>query len=209
MLRRLSALPLLCRCLSICSVDLWHLPIRPASSFPPASSLFLVRWAEPSDREQLGNYFGDRYRVERRLARGDRCALALCQESIGAAAWVSLGPGHFNEDWNELRCSFRFPAGVAWSYDGKGTRMGAWGTLMKQLPELLRREGATEIATVTDCNNWSSIDAHRSLGYTSGGLLLHARLAGISLHGFKAPRRRWRRLPLTVAHLEIGNTLVD
>ena len=117
--------------------------------------------------------------------------------------WLAIGPSDFAEDWDDLRCAFRFPSGIAWSYDGKGTKLGAWGTMMKQLPGLLRDANVQEMMTVIDCNNWQSMDAHRSLGYESVGVLLHARVLGFATRLWKPPGRRWRRVPPIVNRVEI------
>ena len=162
-----------------------------------------VRFAQPGDVPELIEYFGNRRRVEARLARGDRCVIAASKESIGAAVWLALGPNRFLDDWNELRCAFRFPERIAWSYDGRGTKLGAWGTMMKQLPEILRGAKIREIGTAIDCDNWQSIDAHRSLGYISGGVLLHARFLGLSIQFFKPHRRLPRRIPTVVGRVHI------
>ena len=195
-LRRLLAWPVLRQSLHLCAIDFWRLQLSADSWSPPrTSSLFTVRWAEPADLEELAQYFGSRERVKARIASGDRCVVAISQAKIGAAVWLGIGPSQFVEDWDDLRCVFRYPAGIAWTYDGKGTKLGAWGTMMKLLPGLLRHENVSEIATIIDCNNWQSMDAHRSLGYESAGVLLHVRVLGVPLRLFKPQGKRWRRVP--------------
>lgn len=203
-LRRILAWPVLRQTLHLCAVDFWRLQLSADSWSPPhTSSLFTVRWAEPADLEELAHYFGNRERVKTRIAKGHRCVVAISQEKIGAAVWLGIGPSQFVEDWDDLRCVIRYPAGIAWTYDGKGTKLGAWGTMMKLLPGLLRHENVYEIATIIDCNNWQSMDAHRSLGYQSAGALLHARVLDFPLRLFKPLGKRWRRVPPTIDRVEI------
>jgi hypothetical protein len=196
--------PVLGKCLHICAVDYWRLPLDENDAPARKSALFDVRFAHQQDTDLLAEYFGDRHRVLRRLARGDRCVVAISKGAIGAAVWLGIGPGEFVEDWLELRCAFQFPRGVAWSYDGKGTRLGAWGTMMKQLPFVLRAVNVREVATIIDCNNWQSTDGHRSLGYQSLGVLLHVRLLGLpSLHLFRPANGRWQRLPSHIDRVSV------
>ena len=132
------------------------------------------------------------------------CAfITLCQDRIGAAVWLVLGPGEFREDWTELHTFVRFPAGIAWSYDGKGTRWGAWGALMTQLPDMLRELGIRRIVTLIDCNNWQSHDSHRSLGYEKAGLISSAGLFGLWINVCRHANRRWQFLPAQIGAVEL------
>jgi len=186
-----------------CAVDLWRLPLAPRPPGTPGTNLFTVRVADDQEVELLVEYFGSRQRVMSRLHRGHQCIVAMSGASIAAAVWCANGPGRFGEDWNDLRCSFRFPRGTAWAYDGKGTRMGAWGTMMKRLPEIMLERNIQEIATAIDGDNWKSFDAHHSLGYQRSGMLLHIRIAGCSLRFFKPPGQRWRRSPASIGSLGV------
>lgn len=201
-LRKLVCLPGVRRCVHFHAVDLWRHPV-PAHSETALSNVFQVRLAEPTDRNELAQFFGNRARVEARLARRDYCVIAVSQNSIGAAAWLTPGPNHSTEDWNDLRCVFGVPEGVAWSYDGRGTKLGAWGTLMKQLPSILRAGNIRELVTIIGGNNWKSIDAHRSLGCERLGTLLHARILGVPLHLFKPVGASWQSLPVKIGCVEI------
>lgn len=202
-LRRFVSLSGFRCCLHLYAVDLWRLRLPDSCPASTCLRLFEVRLARPSDLPELSRYFGNRKRVETRLARGDRCIIAAGRDSIGAAVWLAIGPDQSTEDWNELRCAFQVPAGVAWSYDGKGTKIGAWGTLMKQVPGFLRRENIHEIATIIGGNNWQSMDAHRSLGYQPLGMLLHARILGLPLHLFKPAGGNWWLLPKKIGSVNI------
>ncbi len=202
-LQRLGRLPVLRMIWHLCAIDYWRLPLGPSDNNARFSNLFQVRWATDEDLTALVDYYGDRARVTQRLARGHRCVVALSQQTIGAAVWLGIGPDQSEEDWEELRCLFQYPAQIVWSYDGKGTKMGAWGTMMKRLPSLLQQGGYEEIATIIDCNNWQSSDGHRSLGYERVGVLLHARLCGLGLRLFKPVGQRWQRVPAVLHQVAI------
>ena len=176
---------------------------RPPTSPPRPTSLYTIHLATPDDLPALVEYFGNSDRIDRRLARRDMCVVAISQQQIAAAVWVSTGPNEIAEDWKEMRCTFRYPMGVAWAYDGKGTKIGAWGTMMKQLPALLRKSGIDEIATIIDCDNWQSFDAHKSLGFETVGILLCLNILGWTLHAYKPARQGWRRLPPTIGQIEV------
>ena len=202
-LRRACGLPLVRRCLGICATDAWRLPLHPPGPAPRPTSLFTIRLATPGDLPALVEYFGDAQRIDTRLARRDECVIAISQQKIGAAVWVSTGPNETAEDWEDMRCTFRYPMGVAWAYDGKGTKIGAWGSMMKQLPSLLRKWNIEEIATIIDCDNWQSFDAHKSLGYQVVGILLCLSIFNWSLHAYKPTNQGWRRLPPTIGQVEV------
>jgi len=202
-LRRLAALRVLRPWVHLCAVDVWRLSSSGTSGPSRASALFSVRWATRDDADRLIDYFGGAARVTTRLAKGNRCVVTLCGDTIGAAVWLAMGPGEYAEDWDDLRCIVRFPQGVAWSYDGKGTRMGAWGAMMKKLPELLVEEGIEQSNAIIDGDNWPSIDGHRSLGYESLGVLLHLRILGMGWRAFRPHGAAWQRVPRTIDRLEI------
>lgn len=200
---RLVSLPGLRHCVHLRAFDLCHVRLAESPAAVPHRSLFTVRLAQPADLPALSRYFGHRKRVDERLARGDLCVVAMGGNSIGAAVWLAVGPASMAEDWHDLRCTFRIPAGVAWSYDGRGTKIGGWGTLMNQVPAILRTRRVKEIVTLIGGNNWQSLDAHRSLGYTKLGTILHVRICGLCLWFFQHPGGRWRLLPTEAGCVEI------
>ncbi len=205
-LQRILAIGLLRRSVQLRAVDVWHLPFAEDGQPPRTPALFTVRQAIASDFDELAKYYDDRQRILQRCTRGDICVLALCQNKIEGAVWLCLEENQFDEDREELRCTFGVPRNAAWTYDGKGTKLGAWGTLMKQLPGILRRLRVNEVYTTIDCNNWQSFDAHRSLRYEPVGVLLMVRLLGFAVHAFKPSGQRWRRLPFTIKGLEVHRT---
>ncbi len=202
-LRHVGRQPVIRSLIGICAIDMWRLPLNTPRPAPRTSSLFTVRFATPDDLPALEAYFGDPRRIDARLARRDLCVIALSEQQIGAAVWVSTGPNEIAEDWDELRCRFRYPSGVAWAYDGKGTKIGAWGTMMKQLPALLRKWDIGEVATIIDCDNWQSFDAHKSLGYEAAGILLCVNLFGWAWHLYKPVQQGWQRVPACVSQVEV------
>lgn len=209
LLRRILLLPVAGRVAKVYAGDLWELDLAGETTGQSTSPIRLpqsyqVRLADNRDLLELAAYYGREQIIRDRLNRGDLCFMTLCQGCIGAAVWLVHGPGECREDWEELQLWFRFPAGVAWTYDGKGTRLGAWGTLMRQLPDLLRELGVQNIATFIDCDNWQSQDAHRSLGYHKTGLISSARLLGFHGAACRQANRRWQLLPACIGSVEIS-----
>ena len=57
---------------------------------------------------------------------------------------------------------------------------------------LLPPRGIEQLATAIDCNNWQSIDAHRSLGFQTDGILCCLRVFGLTIRAYKPSPGRWR-----------------
>jgi len=207
--RILRLLPISGRWASIYAGDLWQLDLEKATRaqadrLARIPKSFQIRMAAQEDLAALAAYYGNEQTIRKRLERGDWCFMTVCQDRIGAAAWVVPGPGECREDWAELHTMQRFPAGIAWSYDGKGTRWGAWGALMIQLPDLLKERGIRTVVTLIDCDNWKSYDAHRSLGYEITGLIGSAGLLGVLVGVCRQhANRRWQFLPARVKEVEV------
>ena len=211
--RRVLSLPVASRCMSVHADDLWQLDLKrkalaqsgpsQAGPAPRIPQSFQIRMADESDHSALADYYGSEQTIRGRLERGDLCFMTLCQNRIGAAVWMALGPGEYRDDWDELQTLFQFPANVAWSYDGKGTRWGAWGALMMRLPNMLEERGIHKVATLIDCNNWQSHDAHRSLGYQQVGLLGSLDLCGLRVGACRHANRRWQFLPARIGAVEV------
>ncbi len=181
-------------------VEIYHAPLGnlQRSRVP---RLFTIRTAQQEDLPALEAYFGDPQRVRDRWRRGDICAITFCGGEIGAAVWFAIGPNDYHEDWQSLRCIVRFPARIAWTFDGKGTKLGAWGALMARLPEFLEEFAVEEVYTAIDYDNIESIDGHLSLGYRRTGLLVHSWFLVVVLNVCKPAMGRWRRLPGQIGHL--------
>lgn len=201
LLRHLASRPLLRPWVKICAGDLWRRNLADPGKTVRAPASYVVRLAGPQDLPELAEYSDGEQQVRTRFERGDLCVVTKCSDRIGAALWLTPGPGEFSEDAADFGCSFRIPAGVAWTYDGRGTKFGAWGTLMARLPGILRERDIHEINTVIDCNNWKSIDAHRSLGYETFGVVARATLFGIGATLCRPAGQRWRRLPMDLGGL--------
>ena len=165
---------------------------------------FVVREAVEEDAPALEAFFGDSRPIRERMRRGDVCVVTLSKDQIGAAVWLSLGPKDYREDWDDLRCILRFPQGVCFTYDGVGTRFGAWGSLMARLPELIEDHGVVDVFTQIECDNQLSLDSHKSLGYRSVGFVWCLGVFGLFLRIHKTGGRRWRRLPGHVGKLEFS-----
>ena len=203
LLRKFATWPLARRCVTICAGDLWRRSLTDTGAPARTPASLVVRQSGPQDVSALAAYYDGAQQVRTRLDRGDLCVITLCQEKIGAGIWLTPGPGEFSEDAGDFGCTFRFPKGVAWTYDGRGTKFGAWGTLMARLPGILRELGIHEINTVIDCNNWKSIDAHRSLGYETIGVVIRGSLLGMAGTVCRPGDQSWRRLPVNLARLEL------
>ncbi len=190
------------RCFQLCVVEVFAVGTAEleANRRPPRA--YVVRRAEEADLPALESYFDDAERVRKRFRRGNVCFVALAKDQIGAAVWVALGPGQYDEDWDELRSFVRFPAGACWTFDGRGTRLGAWGSMMAHLPRHLKELGVEEVYTQIDVDNQMSLDSHHTLGYRVLGLIGRVGLFGISLRGRKPNGKRWRRLPGRLEKLE-------
>jgi hypothetical protein len=152
---------------------------------------------------ELTDYFGERSRIERRFERGDVCLMTVCRKRICAAVWFALGPNNYTEDWEALQCAFRFPANTTWCFDGKGTKLGAWGSLMAKVPDYLRERDVREVFTMIGCNNWQSIDSHRSLGYQSIGLIASLGTPNRRSVLFREYGYPWQRLPGSMSKLKL------
>jgi hypothetical protein len=148
------------------------------------------------DEAALTKYFGDAGRVVPRLEQGAVCFVASCQEQICAAVWLLPGPAWFSEDWDLTHYHVDVPARTAWSFDGKCTRWGAWGSLMARLPDQLRQLNIDEIYTAIDYNNGESLRSHFSLGYRSLGLVGRVTLLGLTLTCCRRWGKGWCRVPL-------------
>jgi len=205
----MASLPLLRQGARIYAGELLRLSL--ADARPPGRTPrnFVVRVSEDNDWTSLVEYYGSESVVRDRVARGDLCVLTLCQDRIAAAGWMATGPGEFHEDWNEARYVCRFQSGVAWTYDGRGTKWGAWGTLMAHLPDLMRERDVHELITIIDCNNWKSLDAHRSLGYETIGFIGCIGALGLVRSACKPYGRRWQFPPATIAGLDIVGHLPE
>ncbi|NQU20513.1 MAG: hypothetical protein HQ567_04465 [Candidatus Nealsonbacteria bacterium] len=181
-------------------VEIYHAPLGDLrrSRVP---RIFNVRMTTQDDLPALEDYFGDPQRVRDRFRRGDACAVCFCGNRIGAAVWFTVGMNDYHEDWETLRCTVRFPVGVAWTFDGKGTKLGAWGALMARLPEFLERLAVEDVYTVIDYDNIESINCQLSLGYRRIGLLVHLRFLAAVLNFGKLATGRWHRSPGQVGHL--------
>ena len=202
--RKVTTLPIVRRCTYFCASDLYRLQLSKATSPTRTPKSFVVRQATGDDLPALADYFGDRALVETRLERGDVCVITLCQDKVGAAVWLTVGPGEYHDDWDDLRCVCRLPAHVAWTYDGRGTKLGAWGTLMAKLPDLLQEHGVTELDTLIDCNGWKSLDSHKSLSYENIGTIARFGAFGLMQSVCKPRRGKWRFLPTRLGEIEFA-----
>jgi len=202
--RKFARLPGLGSLARVCAADLWQLDLQHCAAKGHVVRGMRVEQAGIDDVEELARFFGCLPRVQARLEQGRLCYVARSQAGIGAGVWIAPGPGEYAEDVQDLSCVCRFPAKVGWSFDGKGTRLGAWGSLMARLPELLGEQEIQELFALIEWNNWRSLDSHRSLGYQKAGAV-----ACLSLWPFVWPRfaeqgQAWQPVPGRLGKLEIA-----
>jgi hypothetical protein len=174
-------------------------------------SVFTVRQAQEQDVHALQSFYSKPQKVLERINRGDICIILLSRDKICAAEWLTLGTQEYREDWTDLRCVFRFPAGVGWLYDGKGHKSfrGAWGVLMGSLGRYLNQFGVSEVFSQTSYSNLLSINSHESLGYRVAGRICQLSLPGISICLYRNQNGRWRFLPGYCGRLEISGGAND
>jgi hypothetical protein len=192
------------RWLGVTATECFRVAVSDLARDRPIPRGYVVRRASEDDLAALGPFFGDPQRVRRRLDRGDVCVVTLVKGKVCAGVWLAVGPGIFEEHWSVLLSVAQFPNGVCWSFDGKGTRLGAWGSLMARLPRHLEELGVSEVYTLIDYDNRESLDAHRSLGYRRVGLIGCLRFFGLWLRIYKTPGARWRRLPGRIGEVRFG-----
>jgi len=194
-LRRLTGTGRLHPWLDLTICELFQAKVSDLKTRSRLPRAYIVRLATPADAPELGEFFASPALVNRRLARGDACAVVLAGGSVCAAAWWIPGPATVTEDWDDLGCLYRIPAGVAWGYDGRGTKPGAWGCLMARLPEFLAALGVERIAASIHYNNHLSIASHLSLGFRRLGWIGCVRLLGFPLRAYRPAETSWHRLP--------------
>jgi len=170
-----------------------------------AHHAFTVRAATEQDISAVQSFYGNRRRIKERMERGDICIITLCKDQIGAAVWLSPGPKYYYEDWDNLRCIVHYPVSVCWSYDGIGTRFGAWGSLMVRLPGFLEQFGIDEVYTHITCDNRISLDSHKSLGYRSAGFIWTFGIFRFILRLYRVAGGHWLRFPCLIGKLEYTN----
>jgi len=202
--RRLIGICRLHKMLRLCCVDVFAASVSELKCHGRIPRAFQVRPAREEELPQLGPYFENPERVRDRVQRGAVCTITVAGEEICAGLWLSFGPNQHAEDRADVGCVFRFPEGVAWSFDGKGTRWGAWGALMARLPEYLKKQGIREVFLMIECDNRESLDGHRSSGYRRVGRVFSLRILWPWLCLWKPEGGSWRRLPGQIGNLRLS-----
>jgi hypothetical protein len=202
-------LPGLRRLLSFGTVEIYQRDVDGWAPKTRIPRMFDTRVAQEADLPELAQYVGCERRVRDRFQRGDRCLVTTSKGKLCAAVWFALGANDYQEDGPELGCGFRFPEQTAWYFDGKGTKIGAWGTLMSFAPEYLRARGVREVFTSIGCNNWQSINSHRSLGFRSLGLIACLGVFTKKAVFWRPHGARWQRLPGQLGQLQLVHPSSD
>lgn len=190
------------RCLGWCVVEVHSSAVTASATTSRLPRAMKVRRATREDLPALEEYFDCGSHVRRRFERGDTCLITVAGDEICAGIWLAVGPTQYEEDWEMLRCRFVLPPGSAWTYDGKGTRLGAWGGLMAQVPQVLLEAGVQHVYTIMDYNNRASIEGHKRLGYRSVGFITCLRACGAAFRLYRSTEHGWSRLPGKLGHLE-------
>jgi len=202
--KRLIGLCRLQKRLGLCVVDLFAAGVSELKSHGRIPRAFQVRPAREEEWPELGPYFENPQRVRDRLQRGAVCTITVAGQQVCAGLWLSFGPCQHAEDRADVGCVFQFPEGVAWSFDGKGTRWGAWGALMARLPEYLEERGVGEMFLMIECDNRESIDGHRSSGFRRVGRVFFLKIFRPWLCLWKPEGGSWRRLPGQIGKLRFS-----
>lgn len=188
-------------------VNIYSVPVEAMKKADQLPSMYKVRPADMNDIDALGTYSGNHERVKIRTDRGDLCMLNECMNEISAMIWFSFGPNQYKEDWDAVKCCVSFPENVAWMYDGKGTKLGAWGCMMMHMSDRLRDLGVEEVYTMVDWENHRSIKSMKSLGLQQIGSYRFLKLFGMQSNRCKLMgEKRWRRLPAQIGKLELMTT---
>lgn len=196
------------RGLQFALAEVYHAPVSQLKRSRRVPGIFNVRPVEADELRVAEAYFATPL-VNERFRRGDVCLATFLKDKIGGGVWFFTGPNVYSDDWPTHRCTVCVPAGVAWTFHGKGTRMGAWGATMMRLPEYLEEVGAEDVYTLIDYDNQGSIDGHLSLGYRRVGMVVNLRVLGLGLTVYKADGRRWRRLPGRIGRLKLDGNLAS
>ncbi len=198
--RRLSESRWCERWLRAAMVEVYHAPVSQLKRSRRVPEVFTIRTIEADDMPAVETYFESPH-VHERLRRGDVCLVTLVKNEIGSGVWLIPQERIYRDDWSALGCAVRIPDRAAWTFDGKGTKLGAWGAMMMQLPERLERIGVEDVYTQIDYDNQESIAGHLSLGYRRVGMVVHLKVLGVGLTACRADGNRWRLLPGRIGRL--------
>jgi hypothetical protein len=195
--------------LTLCAVDVFAVracDLRRSERLP---RVFVVRRAREEDLPALASFSSRAVPpMTDRLRRGDECVMTLADGRICAAVWLAVGPADYPEDWDQLGCIFRVPAGICLTYDGRGTRWGAWGALMACLPPHLERLGVRTVFTLIDCDNRNSLESHRSLGYHPVGRIALMAVLGWALSVCRIGQVAWRVVPGRLGRVALSDDVI-
>lgn len=157
-----------------------------------------VQLASERDLPQLQRFVSAADRVITRLAEGDSCVIALCQEQVLATEWFKVGPAVYREDLASLGVEFSIPPRTCWLYDGvsgeDGQALGPWGAVMGRLRSYLEAQEVDSVCFQVGFENRYSLACHEALGFHVVGRLCCLRLGHYRLRLWKTPHGAWRRL---------------
>ena len=78
---------------------------------------------------------------------------------------------------------------------------------MARLPHLLAERGLRTVFTLIEWNNWKSLDAHKSLGYESVGLVCCIQACGVARPAYRTSETRWQSPPGRIENVELVTSL--
>lgn len=188
----------------ICLAELFELPLPQWPTARRGPSCYVVREAVSKDAWALGEYFGNAQLIRERSQQDDVCVIAETGGKIAAAMWLKIGPAVYLEDASSMGCCFHIAEKAVWTYDGKGTRIGAWGTLMSQLPSLVEIHGVERVVTLIESNNWQSLDSHRGWGFQRLGSVASMQVLGKRHIRCRGRDGSWDRLPQSLPPVTVA-----
>lgn len=184
--------------------EIFASPVSSLKCAKRPSTIYAVRLARKEDLSALEEFFSKPKAVQDRWRHGDQCLIALAEGEICAAIWWMLGPGEFRDDQEALGCVFEVPEGGCWSYDAKGARFGAFGSLMQQERHYLEHLGAKKVWGQVDFANTIAMATNESAGFEAVGQVLNLIVLGRrQLTWQRESGCGWRRLPGSVDGLEV------
>jgi hypothetical protein len=165
---------------------------------------FEIRFATQKDLPAIETLGRKREHSDARLREGNLCLLLWLGSELKAMEWVAIGSRDYWEDWTELRMILRIPAGAGFAFDGRGRAPGAWGMVMRVLPQELDRIDIHTIYMRIDYANAVSLNSHRSAGYSPIGRVFHCGVGGLGFSLWRDEQGTWHSLPAKLHNLELA-----
>jgi RimJ/RimL family protein N-acetyltransferase len=183
--------------------EIYHAEVSSLKTSERLPALYTVRLAGNDDVAALGEYFEKPEIICKRWQRGDSCLMAIADGDIAAALWWMRGPNCFPDDQQTLGSSFRIEEGNFWAYDAKGTRLGAFGSLLMCQRQFLDELGAKQVWGQVDYANKAALKANEAVGFKTAGRILRVSVFGWGVSRQRTTGDRWRSMPARLDGLQI------